>query len=86
ATFDAKGKTLTAIDHVYAADLSDLRYQQVQQHGFAQQIDFRRSVAAKRVRIAVRDLVTDRIGTIDLPLEGAFTPPTPTLTTRPAQQ
>ncbi|MEO8726664.1 MAG: VWA domain-containing protein, partial [Acidobacteriaceae bacterium] len=39
ATFDAKGKTLTAIDHVYAADLSGLRYQQVQQHGFVQQID-----------------------------------------------
>ncbi len=68
ATFDGKGKPLHSTSHSYTAHLNDAEFGKIQQTGFGEKLSFERTPESKRLRIAVRDLLNDRIGTVDVPL------------------
>jgi hypothetical protein len=68
AAFDEKGKAVATDAHVYQIVLDDDRYKQAASMPMRQPVTFQVRPDAKRLRIAVRDLNTDRIGTVDLPL------------------
>ncbi len=68
ATFDGKGKPLALASHGYNVDLDEARFQQIRKQGFNTAVKFDRPPAATRLRIAVQDLNTGRVGSVDLPL------------------
>jgi VWFA-related protein len=67
-SFDARDKPLKQTTAKFSAPLNTSAVQTLRQHGFSQSIKFARIPEATRVRIAVRDVPSGRIGTIDFPL------------------
>lgn len=69
ATFDTQGNLL---QHNYAnlrIKMSPDQLQQVQTGGLSQTLQFARTKESVRLRIAVRDLASGRVGTLELPLQ-----------------
>jgi hypothetical protein len=69
ATFDAKGKYLKSGADVMETEFDADRMQAFLHTGARLKAPFEPSPEAKRVRVAVRDLASDRIGTVDVPLD-----------------
>ena len=69
ATFDNQGNLL---QHNYAnlrIKMSADQLQQVQQSGLSQTLQFARTKESARLRVAIRDLASGRVGTLELPLQ-----------------
>jgi VWFA-related protein len=69
ATFDDHGNLLQQNYAPIKIKMSLNQFQEVQASGLSQTLQFARSKESARVRIAVRDLTSGRVGTLEVPLQ-----------------
>ena len=69
ATFDDHGNLLQQNYAPMKIKMSLGQFQEVQASGLSQTLQFARSKESARVRIAVRDLTSGRVGTLEVPLQ-----------------
>ena len=69
ATFDRKGKVINSSADVVGKELKEEDVKRLMASGAHFKAPIERTEATKRVRVAVRDLATDRIGTVDVKLD-----------------
>jgi VWFA-related protein len=69
ATFDDHGNLLQQNYSPVKIKMSLNQFQEVQTSGLSQTLQFARSKESARVRIAVRDLTSGRVGTLEVPLQ-----------------
>ena len=69
ATFDDRGNLLQQNYAPMKIKISLSQFQEAQVSGLSQTLQFARSKESARVRIAVRDLTSGRIGTLEVPLQ-----------------
>jgi hypothetical protein len=69
ATFDDHGNLLQQNYSPVKIKISLSQFQEMQSSGLSQTLQFARSKESARVRIAVRDLTSGRVGTLEVPLQ-----------------
>ena len=69
ATFDPRGNLLQQNYAEMKVKINSSQLHEIQASGLAQTLQFSRSQESARVRIAVRDLTSGRIGTLEVPLQ-----------------
>ena len=69
ATFDVHGNLLQQNYAEMNIKITSSQLHEIQASGLSQTLQFARSQESARVRIAVRDLTSGRIGTLEVPLQ-----------------